>query len=73
MPWLRAACEEEAASPSSCAAEGSGGLLGRAWELRCEARFGVPETELRGLLGAGDDMTEMIVYVGALVKANVEG
>lgn len=60
VPWPRLAWEEEEASPSNCAAEGSGGLLGGAWELRCDERFGVPEAELFCRRFEGDDIA--IIY-----------
>mgnify|MGYP001600530521 FL=1 len=69
VPWPRLAWDEEAASPSNCAADGSGGLLGGAWELRCDERFGVPETELLCRRCAGDDIEIIIsVYIGAVVN-----
>lgn len=69
VPRVRLACEEEAASPSNCEADGSGGLLGGAWELRFDERFGVPETELLCRRCAGDDIATIIsAYIGAAVN-----
>jgi hypothetical protein len=69
VPWLRLAWEEEAASPNNCAADGSGGLLGGAWELRCDERFGVPETDFFCRRCAGDDIAIITsVYIGAVVN-----
>lgn len=71
VPWPRLAWEEEAASPSNCAADGSGGLLGGAWELRCDERFGVPEAEAFCRRLAGDDIAIItFVYTGVVVNEN---
>lgn len=69
VPWPRLAWEDEAASPSNCAADGSGGLLGGACELRFDERFGVLETELFCRRCAGDDIAIITsVYIGAVVN-----
>jgi hypothetical protein len=68
VPLLREPACDEAASPSSCAAEASGGLLGgSAWELFREDLLGVPDCELRCLrCPAGEDI------LGVLNKNSIE-